>query len=103
MDGGFKGAIDGGDRLSFAWQAVGVHRALDDERRETGWLRAKAAMCRSTELQATVSTASVMSREPCGAPARRLQLPVSNETLLRVVRRRGTPTFASPQAIGIDD
>ena len=40
---------------------------------------------------------------PAASLAQRLQLPVSNDTLLRVVRRRGTPAFAPPQAIGIDD
>lgn len=35
--------------------------------------------------------------------AKRLVLPVSRDTLLRLVRRRGTPTFAPPRAIGIDD
>ncbi len=35
--------------------------------------------------------------------AQRLRLPVSNDTLLRVVRRRGAPAFVPPQAIGIDD
>jgi transposase len=40
---------------------------------------------------------------PAASFAQRLRLPVSKETLLRVVRRRGTPAFAPPQAIGIDD
>src|SRR6195256_941400 len=30
-------------------------------------------------------------------------LPVSNDTLFRVVRRRGCPPFAAPSVIGIDD
>ncbi len=30
-------------------------------------------------------------------------LPVSNDTLLRVVRRRGAPCFAPPSVVGIDD
>ena len=30
-------------------------------------------------------------------------LPVSNDTLLRVVRRRGSPRFAPPTVVGIDD
>ncbi len=40
---------------------------------------------------------------PAASFARRLMLPVSNDTLLRVVRRRGAPTFSSPRAVGIDD
>ena len=35
--------------------------------------------------------------------ARRLMLPVSKDTLLRVVRRRGSPNFVPPTVVGIDD
>jgi transposase len=40
---------------------------------------------------------------PAASFARRLTLPVSNDTLLRVVRRRGSPRFVAPTVIGIDD
>ncbi|MGV1873399.1 ISL3 family transposase [Agrobacterium rosae] len=40
---------------------------------------------------------------PAATIARRLMVPVSNDTLLRVVRRRGTPRFVPPTVIGIDD
>ena len=40
---------------------------------------------------------------PAASFARRLMLPVSNDTLLRVVRRRGSPPFVPPSVIGIDD
>lgn len=40
---------------------------------------------------------------PAASFARRLMLPVSNDTLLRVVRRRRCPPFAPPSVIGIDD
>jgi len=40
---------------------------------------------------------------PAASFARRLMLPVSNDTLLRVVRRHGRPHFAAPKIIGIDD
>jgi transposase len=40
---------------------------------------------------------------PAASFARRLMLPVSNDTLLRVVRRRGCQRFAVPSVIGIDD
>ncbi|MCK1335608.1 ISL3 family transposase, partial [Bradyrhizobium sp. 38] len=40
---------------------------------------------------------------PAASFARRLMLPVSNDTLLRVVRRRGCQPFAVPSVIGIDD
>lgn len=40
---------------------------------------------------------------PAACFAQRLMLPVSNATLLRVVRRRGRPAFAPPSVIGVDD
>jgi transposase len=40
---------------------------------------------------------------PAASFARRLMMPVSKDTLLRVVRRRGSPRFVPPAVIGIDD
>lgn len=40
---------------------------------------------------------------PAASFARRLMLPVSNDTLLRAVRRRGRPAFPRPAVVGIDD
>ena len=40
---------------------------------------------------------------PAASFARRLMMPVSNDTLLRVVRRQGSPRFIPPAVIGIDD
>ena len=40
---------------------------------------------------------------PAASFAQRLRPPVSNNTLLRVVRRRGSPAFVPPQAVGIDN
>ena len=40
---------------------------------------------------------------PAASFARRLMLPVSNDTLLRAVRRRGSLAFPAPTVIGIDD
>jgi transposase len=47
--------------------------------------------------------ALALGGRPAAGIARRLMIPVSNDTLLRVIRRRGTPNFAPPTAIGIDD
>jgi transposase len=47
--------------------------------------------------------ALALGGRPAASFARRLMLPVSNDTLLRVVRRRGSPTFLPPTVIGIDD
>ena len=47
---------------------------------------------------------SIASDLPSAGPgrefARRLMVPVSNDTLLRVVRRRGCPTFPAPTVVG---
>ena len=40
---------------------------------------------------------------PAASFARRLMVPVSNDTLLRVVRRRGCPPSPAPTVVGIDD
>jgi len=40
---------------------------------------------------------------PAARFAHRLMTPVSNDTLLRAVRRRGRPGFTPPHVIGIDD
>lgn len=40
---------------------------------------------------------------PAASFARRLMIPVSKDTLLRVVRRHGSPPFVPPAVIGIDD
>ena len=46
--------------------------------------------------------AIALGGRPAASFARRLSIPVSN-TLLRAVRRRGSPSFAPPVIIGIDD
>ena len=40
---------------------------------------------------------------PAASFARRLMVPASNDTLLRVVHRRGSSRFVPPAVIGIDD
>ena len=47
--------------------------------------------------------ASDDDRRPAASFARRLSMPISNDSLLRAVRRRGSPSFAPPTVIGIDD
>jgi transposase len=47
--------------------------------------------------------ALALGGRPAASFARRLSMPISNDTLLRVVRRRGSPSFAPPSSIGIDD
>ena len=47
--------------------------------------------------------AIALGGRPAVSFARRLSIPVSNDTLLRAVRKRGSPSFAPPTVIGIDD
>ena len=47
--------------------------------------------------------ALALGGRPAAALSRRLMMPVSNDTLLRVVRRFGRPTPPAPKVIGIDD
>jgi transposase len=47
--------------------------------------------------------ALALGGRPAAEFAARLMLPLSNDTLLRLLRRRGAPTFTPPRAIGIDD
>src|SRR5271166_3887180 len=47
--------------------------------------------------------ALALGGRPAASFARRLMLPVSNDTLLRVVRGRGSPRFVPPTVVGIDD
>lgn len=59
---------------------------------------------RSTRLQQIVHYIGLMlGGRPGQNLAHRLLLPVSNDTLLRAVRRRGTPHAIPPTVIGIDD
>ena len=47
--------------------------------------------------------ALALGGRPAASFARRLSMPVSNDTLLRAVRRHGSPSFPPPAIIGIDD
>lgn len=75
-------------------------RRIFAERLETAppWARRTA---RLDELVHHLGLA--LGGRPAAGFAKRLMLPVSNDTLLRLVRRRGTPVFVPPRAIGIDD
>lgn len=59
---------------------------------------------RTTQLDFVVHHLGLaLGGRPTASFAGRLIMPVSNDTLLRVVRRRGCPSFAGPNVIGIDD
>lgn len=59
---------------------------------------------RTSRLDGVVHHLGVaLGGRPAQAIARRLQLPVSNDTLLRTVRRHAPATPSAPRVIGIDD
>jgi len=59
---------------------------------------------RTTRLEGIVHHLGLaLGGRPGSAFAERLMLPVSNDTLLRVVRRRATPRSAALTVVGIDD
>ena len=47
--------------------------------------------------------ALALGGRPAAGFSQRLCIPVSNDTLLRALRRRGSPSFPPPMVIGIDD
>jgi transposase len=50
-----------------------------------------------------VCLAIALGGRPAAALAKRIEIKVSNDTLLRAVRRRGSATPLPPSVIGIDD
>src|SRR3954469_7235919 len=77
-------------------------RRIFTERLDDGALAPWAR--RTTRLDLIVHHLGLaLGGRPAASFARRLMLPVSNDTLLRVVRRRGCQPFAVPSVIGIDD
>jgi len=80
----------------------GCPRRIFAERLDDGLAQPWAR--RSTRLQKIVHYVALMlGGRPGQNLAQRLLLPVSNDTLLRTVRRRGTPRMLPPTVIGIDD
>jgi transposase len=53
--------------------------------------------------QIVYGLALALGGRPAASFARRLSMPISNDTLLRALRRRGSPNFPPPSVIGIDD
>ncbi len=64
----------------------------------------EACARRTTRLDDVVHCLAIaFGGKPTAALSRRLKVEVSNDTLLRVVRRRGVQAFHSPSVIGFDD
>jgi len=86
----------------FRCDTVLCDRRIFTERFDDGALAPWAR--RTTRLDFVVHHLGLaLGGRPAASFARRLMMPVSNDTLLRVVRRRGCPPFAAPSVIGIDD
>src|ERR1700722_13873831 len=80
----------------------GCPRRIFAERLDEGLAQPWAR--RSARLQKIVHYVALMlGGRPGQNLAQRLLLPVSNDTLLRTLRRRGTPRVIPPTVIGIDD
>jgi transposase len=59
---------------------------------------------RTTRLDDVVHCLAIaLGGRPGASLSRRLNVPVSNDTLLRMVRRRGPQSFPPPSIVGIDD
>src|SRR3984957_1423098 len=86
----------------FRCRDEGCPRRIFAERLDEGV--AQAWSRRSARLQKIVHYVALMlGGRPGQNLAQRLLLPVSNDTLLRAVRRRGPPRVLPPTVIGIDD
>lgn len=86
----------------FRCRAVLCGRGIFTERFEGGVLEPWAR--RTARLDYVVHHLGLaLGGRPAASFAQRLMLPVSNDTLLRVVRRRGCPNFVPPTVVGIDD
>src|SRR5271157_5774772 len=86
----------------FRCEAVLCERRIFTERFNDKILKPWAR--RTARLDQIVHCLAIaLGGRPAASFARRLSIPVSNDTLLRAVRRRGAPSFAPPMIIGIDD
>lgn len=86
----------------FRCEAVLCGRRIFTERFDGGVLKPWAR--RTARLDYVVHHLGLaLGGRPAASFAQRLMLPVSNDTLLRVVRRRGCPHFVPPTVVGIDD
>lgn len=87
---------------SFNWDAVQCGRRIFAERFDPGVLMPWAR--RAARLDHNVrNLALALGGRPTASLAQRLMLPVSKDTLFRVVRRRSTPHLFPPTVIGIDN
>jgi len=86
----------------FRCEAMRCARRIFTERFDENVLKPWAR--RTARLEQIVHClALALGGRPAASFSRRLCIPVSNDTLLRALRRRGSPSFLPPSVIGIDD
>jgi transposase len=86
----------------FRCGASGCARRIFTERFDKAVLRPWAR--RTARLDQIVHCLTLaLGGRPAAAFSRRLCIPVSNDTLLRALRKRASPSFPPPSVIGIDD
>ena len=84
----------------FFCDIAACERRIFAERFETAEPRAR----RTTRLDDVVHCLAIaLGGRPAASLSRRLNVEVSNDTLLRMVRRRGSRSFPPPTIVGIDD
>jgi transposase len=84
----------------FFCDTVACERRVFAERFETVAPRAR----RTNRLDEVVHCLAIaLGGRPAASLSRRLNVEVSNDTLLRIVRRRGPQSFPPPTIVGIDD
>jgi Transposase IS66 family len=84
----------------FSWDAAACERRIFAERFETAEPRAR----RTSRLDDAVPCLAIaLGGGPVASLSRRLNVEVSNDTLLRMVRRRGSRRCPPPTIVGIDD
>lgn len=85
----------------FFCDASGCQRRVFSERFEGAVARHARRSARLDDVIHCLAIA--LGGRPAATLSRRLNVRVSNDTLLRMVRRRGAPEFAPPTIVGIDD
>ncbi len=89
-------------RVERIWRREGLKVPGKQTKRGRLWLNDSSCIRLRPEYPNHVWQTTLGGR-PAATIARRLMVPISNDILLRVVRRRGTPRFVPSTVIGIDD
>jgi transposase len=93
--------LEAGVRRRFFCDASGCPRRIFAKRFD-GVVERRARRTRRLD-EVIHFLAIALGGRPAAALSRRLNVQVSNDTLLRIVRRRGAANFTPPTVVGIDD